>query len=138
MLYEVVIRICRFFFFKQKTAYEMRISDWSSDVCSSDLVQPVPAPLSTKAEPSSSSKAGTSRQKQMLFMRGNAMSGAPIISGTHQFPKPPISAGINAHKTMTRQCIVTSQFHRLPTGSPQLRKDCTPSHLRATHMITHT
>src|SRR3546814_7676042 len=35
-------RICGFlynvfFFFKQKTAYEMRISDWSSDVCSSDL-----------------------------------------------------------------------------------------------------
>src|SRR3546814_5993653 len=32
-------RICgdMFFFFKQKTAYEMRISDWSSDVCSSDL-----------------------------------------------------------------------------------------------------
>src|SRR3546814_853244 len=31
-----------FFFFKQKTAYEMRISDWSSDVCSSDLeaIQP--------------------------------------------------------------------------------------------------
>src|SRR3546814_3847094 len=29
-----------FFFFKQKTAYEMRISDWSSDVCSSDLCEP--------------------------------------------------------------------------------------------------
>src|SRR3546814_16538842 len=29
-----------FFFFKQKTAYEMRISDWSSDVCSSDLRAP--------------------------------------------------------------------------------------------------
>src|SRR3546814_6480544 len=29
--------MCYFFFFKQKTAYEMRISDWSSDVCSSDL-----------------------------------------------------------------------------------------------------
>src|SRR3546814_2948814 len=28
---------CYFFFFKQKTAYELRISDWSSDVCSSDL-----------------------------------------------------------------------------------------------------
>src|SRR3546814_10455306 len=28
-----------FFFFKQKTAYEMRISDWSSDVCSSDLMR---------------------------------------------------------------------------------------------------
>src|SRR3546814_1711909 len=42
----VMIRLCclllfidyiYFFFFKQKTAYEMRISDWSSDVCSSDL-----------------------------------------------------------------------------------------------------
>src|SRR3546814_5779372 len=38
-----------FFFFKQKTAYEMRISDWSSDVCSSDLTvidlfQPGPQP----------------------------------------------------------------------------------------------
>src|SRR3546814_17746811 len=29
-----------FFFFKQKTAYEVRISDWSSDVCSSDLYRP--------------------------------------------------------------------------------------------------
>src|SRR3546814_2585544 len=34
----LVLRLCCFFFFfKQKTAYEMRISDWSSDVCSSDL-----------------------------------------------------------------------------------------------------
>src|SRR3546814_2903478 len=35
----LVYTICMyiFFFFKQKTAYEMRISDWSSDVCSSDL-----------------------------------------------------------------------------------------------------
>src|SRR3546814_12725933 len=36
----VVVGVCVFvsvFFFKQKTAYEMRISDWSSDVCSSDL-----------------------------------------------------------------------------------------------------
>src|SRR3546814_8669609 len=32
-----------FFFFKPKTAYEMRISDWSSDVCSSDLPQPEPS-----------------------------------------------------------------------------------------------
>src|SRR3546814_9162741 len=31
------LSVMLFFFFKQKTAYEMRISDWSSDVCSSDL-----------------------------------------------------------------------------------------------------
>src|SRR6187455_3681031 len=34
-----VISCCYFFFFKQKTAYEMVMSDWSSDVCSSDLVE---------------------------------------------------------------------------------------------------
>src|SRR3546814_4190886 len=37
----VCVELCNnfiFFFFKQKTAYEMRISDWSSDVCSSDLL----------------------------------------------------------------------------------------------------
>src|SRR3546814_16261949 len=33
----MVFIVFLFFFFKQKTAYEMRISDWSSDVCSSDL-----------------------------------------------------------------------------------------------------
>src|SRR3546814_15970807 len=44
-----------FFFFKQKTAYDMRISDWSSDVCSSDLVDlrlytPVVEPIRTIAD----------------------------------------------------------------------------------------
>src|SRR3546814_4731231 len=33
-----------FFFFKQKTAYELRISDWSSDVCSSDLLEDTDLP----------------------------------------------------------------------------------------------
>src|ERR1043165_10069356 len=33
--------VCCFFFFKQKTAYEIRPRDWSSDVCSSDLEVPV-------------------------------------------------------------------------------------------------
>src|SRR3546814_10506673 len=46
VMYWMVFNLCGFlsfaylfcfFFFKQKTAYEMRISDWSSDVCSSDL-----------------------------------------------------------------------------------------------------
>src|SRR3546814_11617828 len=37
-----------FFFFKQKTAYEMRISDWSSDVCSSDLWSPTVWSVSVK------------------------------------------------------------------------------------------
>src|SRR3546814_10717414 len=39
MQYVSVVYKFMFFFFKQKTAYEMRISDWSSDVCSSDLLR---------------------------------------------------------------------------------------------------
>src|SRR3546814_5914761 len=39
-IYSYVWCLVYFFFFKQKTAYEMRISDWSSDVCSSDLQAP--------------------------------------------------------------------------------------------------
>src|SRR3546814_2341614 len=41
-MFDYVMYVCYlfFFFFKQKTAYEMRISDWSSDVCSSDLFLP--------------------------------------------------------------------------------------------------
>src|SRR3546814_6053818 len=37
LLYDLIFFVSFIFFFKQKTAYEMRISDWSSDVCSSDL-----------------------------------------------------------------------------------------------------
>src|SRR3546814_7343694 len=37
IFYSCILVFCVFFFFKQKTAYEVRISDWSSDVCSSDL-----------------------------------------------------------------------------------------------------
>src|SRR3546814_3540840 len=39
------------FFFKQKTAYEMRISDWSSDVCSSDLTEKVWSLTNASIEP---------------------------------------------------------------------------------------
>src|SRR3546814_7042746 len=49
------LSICLFFFFfKQKTAYEMRISDWSSDVCSSDL----PPDILARIEDSSLTAAG--------------------------------------------------------------------------------
>src|SRR3546814_7294948 len=42
---------CMFFFFKQKTAYEMRISDWSSDVCSSDLTRAAASPSTPADQP---------------------------------------------------------------------------------------
>src|SRR3546814_7990718 len=50
----ILIYICicfmLFFFFKQKTAYELRISDWSSDVCSSDLIRALQGTPEAKGE----------------------------------------------------------------------------------------
>src|SRR3546814_17404791 len=47
-----------FFFFKQKTAYEMRISDWSSDLCSSDLFERVQTEVKTGMRQSQPIAAG--------------------------------------------------------------------------------
>ena len=55
-----------------------------------------------------SAKAKGSSQNEMLFIRGKAMSGAPIISGTNQLPKPPIIAGMTMKKIMIRPCIVVA------------------------------
>src|SRR3546814_1480854 len=53
-----------FFFFKQKTAYEMRISDWSSDVCSSDLLDMLSPGVSVRPIVMSS---GEHIQNQVFF-----------------------------------------------------------------------
>lgn len=65
-------------------------------------VHPVPAPASTIDEASRSKKEGGRSQKLILFIRGNAMSGAPIINGTNQFPNPPIIIGITIKKIITK------------------------------------
>lgn len=71
-------------------------------------VQPVPAPASTPEEANRSKKEGGRSQKLMLFIRGNAMSGAPIISGTSQFPNPPIITGMTIKKIITKAWAVTT------------------------------
>src|SRR3546814_3144421 len=65
ILCSLFLRVCAIFvfvfFFKQKTAYEMRISDWSSDVCSSDLGAPRRIGASPAARPTAPGRrcAGT-------------------------------------------------------------------------------
>src|SRR3546814_3355768 len=61
-----------FFFFKQKTAYEMRISDWSSDVCSSDLA-------GLKYQPPGSNSLFTAAVFDLT--RSNLKTGDPAHSG---------------------------------------------------------
>src|SRR3546814_7739422 len=62
-----------FFFFKQKTAYEMRISDWSSDVCSSDLVRAkldfLLSEARAKPEPPPFPEAGTEEEKTTWYFQ---------------------------------------------------------------------
>ena len=76
------------------------------------ITQPPPNPSSPPTPGtnmlmiSSVSEKGSS-QNEILFMRGKAMSGAPIISGTNQLPNPPIIAGMTMKKIMIRPCIVT-------------------------------
>src|SRR3546814_12956034 len=57
--------VCFFFFFKQKTAYEMRISDWSSDVCSSDLIPALTFPLLFR-------RVGTNNVVEVDFIESHA------------------------------------------------------------------
>lgn len=65
-------------------------------------VHPVPAPFSTAADETKSKSDGGNSQNLMLFSRGNAMSGAPSISGRSQFPKPPINTGITRKKIIKK------------------------------------
>lgn len=51
--------------------------------------------------------AGGKSQKLILFIRGNAISGAPSIKGTNQFPNPPIIIGITIKKIITKAWAVT-------------------------------
>ena len=44
----------------------------------------------------------------MLFIRGNAISGAPVITGTSQLPNPPIIIGLTIKKIITNACAVTT------------------------------
>ncbi len=67
----------------------------------------------------------------MLFMRGNAMSGAPIISGTNQLPKPPIIAGITMKNTMMRPWPVTNTLKVCG-----LVKYCSPGSCSSMRMAT--
>ena len=67
----------------------------------------MPAPASTVEDANRSRNEGGRSQKLMLFIRGKAMSGAPIISGTSQFPNPPIMIGMTMKKIITKAWAVT-------------------------------
>src|SRR3546814_6843819 len=81
-----------FFFFKQKTAYEMRISDWSSDVCSSDLLDLIPVRERRSArrhERCRCRQAGAERFEALRLQRveatlGNQIRALPVVAAIDQ------------------------------------------------------
>src|SRR3546814_3938244 len=86
---------CYVFFFKQKTAYEMRISDWSSDVCSSDLVD---------------DHAGTAVGQQHGM--GAAEAGISACSGHDR--NPPVEPRQSAHPASSWFCRQGKMITRIP------------------------
>src|SRR3546814_3391611 len=72
---------CYFFFFKQKTAYEMRISDWSSDVCSSDL----PPVIGAVEADSAAQEAGLRAGDRIVRIDGRTMDTFNDIQGAVAF-----------------------------------------------------
>jgi hypothetical protein len=62
----------------------------------------VPAPFSTAADERSNISDGGKSQNLILFNRGNAISGAPSIRGSSQFPNPPINTGITKKKIIKK------------------------------------
>src|SRR3546814_499880 len=86
-----------FFFFKQKTAYEMRISDWSSDVCSSDLLAPdgdIKAVTPVIGEP------GAEPNIAILLPEGSV----PWSGHSGSYAAPQVIAEIARHKTALVFC----------------------------------
>src|SRR3546814_16732723 len=86
--------MCDIFFFKQKTAYEMRISDWSSDVCSSDLVTVV---LTLR-----SSVAVSAGSKPRLPGGPSA-----IIASTTGAPRMPTQGSRSDERRVGKECVST-------------------------------
>jgi len=62
----------------------------------------VPTPDSIKEETRSKDKAGGRSQKDILFKRGKAISGAPMKRGASQLPKPPIIVGMTKKKIIIK------------------------------------
>src|SRR3546814_8502685 len=96
------MKLIRFvcFFCKQKTAYEMRISDWSSDVCSSDLRAGDARPQRLAARPAGL-EDGADRQ---LREPGDAATGA--AAGKHRRHRPVRSE----ERRVGKECVSTSRY----------------------------
>src|SRR3546814_9730060 len=116
-----------FFFFKQKTAYELRISDWSSDVCSSDL-------RSGRAVP----RGGTAGDEPLAEWRALA-----AHSRTHMRQWPGARGGRVASRTDDRRGVAafrarTRWFRSCCVQKKEAHRDLTPAAAAMNRSEEHT
>src|SRR3546814_15585629 len=102
-----------FFFFKQKTAYEMRISDWSSDVCSSDLLEQVILPTQAAAQTIADKVKGGTSLAAAAKSAGLAVAGLSDLS-QQQYAEKSSDAVANAVFAAPRGGI--AQIAKSPLG----------------------
>src|SRR3546814_14789722 len=109
------------FFFKQKTAYEMRISDWSSDVCSSDLLGFVQDVLRDdlqhhrKADPLRGGGGVLRRLDEPLLRHGYVVGIADLLAFRRAERRAPGLADLLQH--LFDRCLVVPHY-RLPARRP--------------------
>src|SRR3546814_19526600 len=115
---------CDFFFFKQKTAYEMRISDWSSDVCSSDLF----------ADPGG---GGAAHRAQRHFRQGAGERGEAARRHRHHggAGQGGAGGGSSEERRVGKECVSTCRSRGSPYPS---KKNKQRSHDLRTHSIKKT
>src|SRR3546814_6471334 len=99
MLFYCSIFCFFFFFFKQKTAYEMRISDWSSDVCSSDLRSSAAGEIGACCSRPIASAACVLRDACPGFRPARLLRMRMVLYGRKKAPhaEEPASAGVSKH-----------------------------------------
>src|SRR3546814_6593584 len=98
-----------FFFFKQKTAYEMRISDWSSDVCSSDLGEPLTLGEVEVTFVPAGHVLGSAQI--VLDWRGERI----VVSGDYKRRPDPTCAGRSEERRVGKECVSTCRSRGSPT-----------------------
>src|SRR3546814_16451824 len=104
-----------FFFFKQKTAYEMRISDWSSDVCSSDLSgQDQHRPLDEQAAPSAGAVVGGHGDHGVASSSSHCSKTSLHRTASHRFSRSSATASRSEERRFGQACVSTCRSRLSP------------------------
>src|SRR3546814_5505328 len=100
-------------FFKQKTAYEMRISDWSSDVCSSDLVAKLqPEGFVRKIEADAGERAALAERLDLISLdrleaklHAKFVAGGPVVRVAGRFQASAVQSCVEIGRASCREMV---------------------------------